>query len=135
MPPGSKLMGKSNIKNIFSNRMQTAAGRIPQLGLWAVSLTSGKTQSNMTLHQLNNGLGCAVLMSLLSGFNDGNELRVEEGLRLSLCCTTVEWRGSPCSGNQSPGPQSAVPGMPRDYFKVLASFSLLFLLWLLHLPN
>lgn len=37
----------------------------------------------MTLHQLNNCLGCAVLMPLLSGFNDGNELCVEEGSHLS----------------------------------------------------
>ena len=43
----------------------------------------------MTLHWLNNCLGCAVLTQLLSGFKDGNELTVESGLLLSLPCTTL----------------------------------------------
>lgn len=100
---------------MFQSRLQPAAGGVPQLGLCAVSLRSGGTESTATLHGRNRCLGCAVFTWLLSGPEGGHELPGQRGLPLSLSCTTCDGR---CAQAKS--------HMPRRKAAVLGPFCLLF---------
>lgn len=112
--------------------MQAATAGVPQHGPWAVSQRNRKMQSNV-----NSCLGCAVLLQLLSGIKDGNELPVEEDVHLSLPV--------PCANGEvqvhsvgRPAPQTPVcrAGLRETVLKAISSCSfLLFLLWPLTLRN
>lgn len=93
--------------------MQAATAGVPQHGPWAVSQRNRKMQSNV-----NSCLGCAVLLQLLSGIKDGNELPVEEDVHLSLPVPCANGEVQVHSVRRPAPPDSCLPrGTAQDGLK------------------
>ena len=70
----------------------------------------------MTLHWLNNCLGCAVLTQLLSGFKDGNELLWNQACFCPCPAPRYNGRVDADQGLNLPRHMSTVPETARDFF-------------------